>query len=107
VADRLHDYALQFCTEIARYLLIGPRGTPGFSTSASACYAEMSKFYAAEYLCGGWHSHSSFRQCGRVGMAIAAPPWSCTRNEACWPCAGLSMVDLVRLAVPNNSIVVS
>lgn len=38
-------------------------------------------------------------------MAIAAPPWSCTHNEACRLCAGLSMVDSLRLPVQNNSIV--
>ena len=66
---------------------------------------EMSKFNASEYLCGGWHSHSSLRQCSRVGMAIAAPPWSCTRNEACRLWAGLSMVDSRRVPVKDNSIV--
>ncbi len=35
---------------------------------------------------------------------IAAPPWSCTHNEACRLCAGLSMVDSLRLPVQNNSI---
>jgi hypothetical protein len=61
--------------------------------------------YAAEYLWGGWHSHSSLRQCSRIGMAIAAPPWSCTRNEACRLWAGLSMVDSRRVPVQDNSIV--
>ncbi len=73
--------------------------------TAMRAHAEMSKFNAAEYLCGGWHSHSSFRQCSRVGMAIAAPLWSCTRNEACRLWAGLSMVDSRRVPVQDNSIV--
>ena len=38
-------------------------------------------------------------------MAIAAPPWSCTQNEACRLCADLSMVDSLRLPGQNNSIV--
>jgi hypothetical protein len=42
-----------------------------------------------------------------LGMTIAAPPWSGTRNEACRLRADLSIVDSLRLAVQNNSIVVS
>ena len=43
--------------------------------------------------------------CSRIGMAIAAPLWSCMRNEACRLWAGLSMVDSRRVPVQDNSIV--